>query len=310
VTEALADVERALLRPGARDVTGLAAAVPGQLARLAAELAAAGRAGSRVGLVTGVHIAWAPTPAAETDGPVGTAVLAAALATLGAGPVVLTDEPCAQVTAACLEVLGAGRLEVLPASADETRVRGGVAALGLSHLVAVERLGPNADGRVLTMRGFDVTESTAPLHAAFDLPGLVTGAVGDGGNEIGMGNVPADVVAACIAHGDRIACRVPVDALVVAGTSNWGCSGLVAALARLVPGHRDALVALLDPQVDARVLGAATAAGAIDGVTGRPDATVDGVPVAGYADLLAGLVALARTTGPPGTINGDPCEPL
>jgi D-glutamate cyclase len=58
------------------------------------------------------------------------------------------------------------------------------------------------------------------------------------------------------------------------------------------------------------VLGAATAAGAIDGVTGRPDATVDGVPVAGYADLLAGLGALARTTGPPGTINGDPCEPL
>jgi Domain of unknown function (DUF4392) len=182
---------------------------------------------------------------------------------------------------------------VLPASADETRVRGGVAALGLSHLVAVERLGPNADGRVLTMRGFDVTGSTAPLHAAFDLPGLVTGAVGDGGNEIGMGNVPADVVAACIAHGDRIACRVRVDALVVAGTSNWGCSGLVAGLARLAPGHRDALLALLDPRVDARVLAAAAAAGAIDGVTGVPGLSVDGVPVAGYADLLAGLRALA-----------------
>ena len=297
MTEALADVERALLRPGARDVTGLAAAVPGQLARLAAELAAAGRAGSRVGLVTGVHIAWAPTPAAETDGPVGTAVLAAALIALGAEPVVLTDEPCAQVTAACLEVLGAGRLEVLPVSADDGRVEARVAALGLSHLVAVERLGPSSDGRVLTMRGFDVTDSTAPLHAAFALPGLVTGAVGDGGNEIGMGNVPADVVAGCIAHGDRIACRVPVDALVVAGTSNWGCSGLVAALARLVPGRRDALIPLLEPQVDARLLDAATAAGAIDGVTGRPDATVDGVPVAGYADLLAGLGTLARTTG-------------
>jgi hypothetical protein len=294
VSSALADVERALLRPGARDVTGLAAAVPGQFARLAEELAAAGRAGSRVGLVTGVHIAWAPVPAAETDGPVGTAVLAAALAVLGAEPVVLTDEPCAQVTAACLEVLGAGRPEVLPVSADEGRVRARVAALGLSHLVAVERLGPAADGRVLTMRGVDVTGSTAPLHAAFALPGLVTGAVGDGGNEIGMGNVPADVVAACIAHGDRIACRVPVDALVVAGTSNWGCAGLVAGLARLAPGHRDALAALLAPEVDARVLAAATAAGAIDGVTGLPGATVDGVPVAGYADLLTDLSALAR----------------
>jgi hypothetical protein len=121
--------------------------------------------------------------------------------------------------------------------------------------------------------------------------------VGDGGNEIGMGNVPADVVAACIAHGDRIACRVPVDALVVAGTSNWGCAGLVAALALLAPRHGGALAALLDPAVDLRVLGAATAAGAIDGVTGLPGATVDGVPVAGYADLLADLSALARATG-------------
>jgi D-glutamate cyclase-like protein len=293
VSGPLADIERALLRPGARDVTGLAAAVPGQFARLAGELAAAGRAGSRVGLVTGVHIAWAPTPAAETDGPVGTAVLAAALAAIGAQPVVLTDEPCVQVTGACLEVLGAGRPEVLPVSADEAAVRACVAGLGLSSLVAVERLGPALDGRVLTMRGFDVTDSTAPLHAAFRLPGLVTGAVGDGGNEIGMGNVPAEVVADCIAHGDRIACRVPVDALVVAGTSNWGCSGLVAALARLVPGRRDALAALLEPQVDARLLDAATAAGAIDGVTGVLGPSVDGVPVAAYADLLDGLRAMA-----------------
>ncbi|SNR95913.1 protein of unknown function [Geodermatophilus pulveris] len=290
----LGALERALLRRGARDVTGLAAAVPGQFARLAEELAAAGRAGTRVGLVTGVHIAWAPAPAAETDGPVGTAVLAAALARVGAQPVVLTDEPCAQVTAACLAALGGRPPEVLPVSAGEEEVAARVAALGLTHLVAVERLGPNAAGRVLTMRGFDVTGSTAPLHAAFTLPGLVTGAVGDGGNEIGMGNVPAGVVAASVAHGDRIACRVPVDALVVAGTSNWGCAGLVAALARLVPARRDALAALLDPAVDARALAAATAAGAIDGVTGRPGPSVDGVPVAGYADLLDGLAALAR----------------
>lgn len=294
MSPALAGIERALLRPGARDVAGLAAAVPGQLGRLAGELAAAGRARGRVGLVTGVHIAWAPSPAAETDGPVGTAVLAAALAAIGAEPIVLTDEPCAQVTGACLEVLGAGRPEVVPVAADEEQVTDRVAALGLSHLVAVERLGPSADGRVLTMRGFDVTDCTAPLHAAFALPGLVTGAVGDGGNEIGMGNVPADVVAACIAHGERIACRVPVDALVVAGTSNWGCSGLVAALALLAPGSRDALTALLDPRVDAQLLHAATAAGAVDGVSGVPGPSVDGVPVAGYADLLAELRSLAR----------------
>ncbi|MGY1821326.1 glutamate cyclase domain-containing protein [Geodermatophilus sp. SYSU D00079] len=292
--ERLAAIERAVLRPGAREVAGLGAAVRGQLARLAGGLAAAGAAGSRVGLVTGVHIAWAPAPAAETDGPVGTAVLAAALARIGADPVVVTDEPCAEVTAACLDVLGAGRPAVVPLGDDEAAVAARVQALGPSHLVAVERLGPNAQGRVMTMRAVDITPSTAPLHAAFALPGLVTGAVGDGGNEIGMGNVPAAVVAAEIAQGERIACRVPVDALVTAGTSNWGCSALVAALAVLVPAHGPALRALLDPAVDAAVLDAATAAGAVDGVTGAAGATVDGIPVPAYADLLAELRDLTR----------------
>ncbi|SFK35511.1 glutamate cyclase domain-containing protein [Geodermatophilus ruber] len=294
VARRLAVIEGAVLRPGARDVTALGAAVRGQLARLAGALAAAGAAGARVGLVTGVHIAWAPTPAAETDGPVGTAVLARALALLGAEPVVLTDEPCAVVTGACLGVLGAGRLRVVPADAGEAAVAGAVAALEPAVLVAVERLGPNAAGRVMTMRAVDITPSTAPLHAAFAVPGPVTGAVGDGGNEIGMGNVPAEVVAAAVAHGARIACRVPVDALTVAGTSNWGCSALVAALAVLVPRHAAALAALLDPAVDAALLEVAGAAGGIDGVTGLPGASVDGVPVTAYADLLAQLRELAQ----------------
>jgi hypothetical protein len=42
------------------------------------------------------------------------------------------------------------------------------------------------------------------------------------------------------------------------------------------------------------VLDAATAAGAVDGVTGAPGATVDGVPVPAYADLLAELRDLTR----------------
>jgi D-glutamate cyclase len=295
VTEALADVERALLRPGARDVTGLAAAVPGQLARLAAELAAAGRAGSRVGLVTGVHIAWAPTPAAETDGPVGTAVLAAALATLGAEPVVLTDEPCAQVTAACLDALGAGHLEVLPASADEARVRARVTALGLSHLVAVERLGPNADGRVLTMRGFDVTESTAPLHAAFDLPGLVTGAVGDGGNEIGMGKLPPGLIARTVPNGEKIACVTSCDRLVVAGVSNWGAYGLMAALAVARPDWAARIATFLTAERDLAVTRATVdKAGAVDGVTALREATVDGFGPDIHGPLIDELGRIAR----------------
>jgi hypothetical protein len=274
-------------------VSALGRSVSGQLARLAAVLATAATSGRRIGLVTGVHIAWAPRPAGETDGPVGTAVLARALAALGGEPVVLTDAWCGPVVDACLATAGCGPALVLPRDAAEDDVRAGVADLGLGALVAVERLGPNRHGRVMTMRAVDISASTAPLHAAFDLPGLPTGAVGDGGNEIGMGSVPLDVVAAAVPHGGEIACRTPVDSLVVAGTSNWGCYALVAALARRLPDRAGALRALLDPALDATLLAAAGAAGGIDGVTGEPGLSVDGVPVADYADLFPALDALA-----------------
>ncbi|MGY1770530.1 glutamate cyclase domain-containing protein [Blastococcus sp. SYSU D00813] len=270
---------------------------------LAGMLAGAATAGRRIGLVTGVHIAWAPRPAAETDGPVGTAVLARALTLLGGAPVVLTDAWCGPVVDACLAAAGCGPAVVLPRTATEDDVRATVSALDLAALVAVERLGPNRHGRVTTMRAVDITATTAPLHAAFGSPGLVTGAVGDGGNEIGMGNVPLDVVAAAVPHGAEIACRTGVDALVVAGTSNWGCYGLVAALARAVPDRAPALRALLDPALDLALLAAASAAGGIDGVTGEPGPTVDGVPAAAYAGLFRDLAALAAEQ------RKDPCAP-
>jgi hypothetical protein len=281
-----------VLRPGARDVSVFGPPVAGQLARLAAVLAGAATAGRRIGLVTGVHIAWAPRPAAETDGPVGTAVLARALTLLGGEPVVLTDAWCGSVVDACLLAAGCGPAVVLPGTATEDDVRSAVAALDLRALVAVERLGPNRSGRVLTMRAVDITASTAPLHVAFALPGLPTGAVGDGGNEIGMGNVPLHLVAGAVPHGAEIACRTRVDALVVAGTSNWGCYGLVAALARAVPDRADALLALLTPDLDTALLAAASAAGGIDGVTGEPGLSVDGIAVAAYADLFPALARL------------------
>lgn len=275
-------------------MSALGPAVAGQLARLAAVLAGAATAGRAIGLVTGVHIAWAPRPAAETDGPVGAAVLARALRVLGGAPVVVTDAWCGPVVDACLAGAGCGPVLVLPRTATADDVRATVAELDLGALVAVERLGPNRHGRVLTMRAVDITASTAPLHAAFDLPGLPTGAVGDGGNEIGMGNVPLDVVAAAVAHGHEIACRTTVGSLVVAGTSNWGCYGLVAALARAVPDRGEALRALLDPALDAALLTAAGEAGGIDGVTGEPGLSVDGIPVADYADLFAELATGAQ----------------
>src|SRR2546425_10429071 len=76
----------------------------------------------------------------------------------------------------------------------------------------------------------------------------------------------------------RIASVVGVDHLVVAGVSNWGGYGVVAALSRLA--GRDLLHT---PELERRLVEACVAAGASAGVTPRRDATADGMPIEAHA---------------------------
>jgi len=284
-------IEGLVLRPGARDVAPLAVPVLGSLAGLGRRLLAARTAdGARLGLVTGAYMAWADPPAAETDGPVGVAVLAKLCEALGVPATVITDDPCADVVRACLDhVQARAELRAVPASATPEEVHRAGGGWGCTHLLAVERLGPAADGRVYTMRGLDNTAVTAPLHVLFTQPGVATAGIGDGGNEIGMGVLPVDLVAGSIPKGEAIACTVPVDHLIVAGTSNWGCYGLAATLAVLDPTCAPAVAALVDPKLDAGLIQAATAVGAVDGVQGEAQPSVDGVSLGAYAPLLNAL---------------------
>lgn len=247
-----------------------------------------------VGLVTGAFMAWARPAAAETDGPVGVAALAAALTIAGARPTVITDEPCEPVVRACLDVVGLGAaLVVVPVNVSEATVIDIVADIRPAQLIAVERLGPNAEGRVLTMRGVDISRHTAPLHAAFEKTDAVTGSIGDGGNEVGMANVPVDAIASVLENGRQIASAHHVEHLVAAGTSNWGCYAAITALATLIPRHALELSRLVHPSMDDKLLEAATAAGGIDGVTGTLGRSVDGIPVNEYSGLLMLLHQLA-----------------
>jgi hypothetical protein len=155
--------------------------------------------------------------------------------------------------------------------------------------VAIERPGRNRVGDYLNMRGHSVAAWNAPIDELFvnrqrRARRPVTIGIGDGGNEIGMG-----VVRAKIARLDplraRIATVVPVDHLVVAGVSNWGSYGIVAALGRLVGSDL-----LHTPELERRLIAACVAVGACDGVTRRREHTVDGLAV----DTHAAIVDLFR----------------
>ena len=260
----LVTVEDVILRHDKRGVTALRPHLPEDFCRQAARLLA-----DRAGLVlvtTGFYILRTGTP--ETDGPPGAVVVGRALERLGRHVLYVTD----RVSDALLKQLTTPDQVLTFPIADEPESRRHARAMlerhGPALLVSVERCGRSKDGRYLNMRGLDVSDETAQVDFLFD--GTVPSVgVGDGGNEIGMGNV-AEAVAAC----RKLVpdpCVTRVSHLVIASVSNWGAYGLVAALALLV--GRDLL-----PTVDEeRGLVERTAAlGAVDGTTGEADGKVDG----------------------------------
>jgi hypothetical protein len=260
------------LDPGRR---GIAAFFRPGAARRAAE---ALRGGRRVLIATG-FIVEPKMP--ETDGPPGAAVLGRALRALGAEVSYVTDPAAIPVLAAALRTLD---------EPVEVRAYGeGAGAAGEllkrarpTHLVAIERPARCRSGDYLNMRGQSVAEWNRPIDEVFVKPGRATTiGVGDGGNEIGMGNV-RDRLARAGTLMARIASTVAVDHLVVAGVSNWGAYGIVAHLA-----HMTGRPLLHTPAQERALVTACVEAGALDGVSRRREPTVDALPLEAHAAVVA-----------------------
>jgi D-glutamate cyclase len=168
-------------------------------------------------------------------------------------------------------------------------------AAGITHAVSIERCGRSADGRPRNMRGDDIGGYTAPLDDLFSAGPWDTIAVGDGGNEIGMGAIARNVIADAIAHGEKIACVTAAAHLIVAGVSNWGAWGLIAGLAVLRQEWRARMLACLNPEIDRAILAAAVEHGpAVDGVSARQALTVDNLDLAVHHEKLRALRALVE----------------
>jgi D-glutamate cyclase len=289
----LAAIEALVCRDVGRKTQELIAASAGELATAAESLGGA----TCVGLITGFFVPRAAVAAPETDGPVGTALLAAALAACGVPARIAVDTPCAGAVRAAVEEAGGGVAVDEVGVDDRTgldRLIGTWRETGVSHAVAIERCGRSGDGRPRNMRGVDVSPWTAPLDDLFLAGPWTKLAVGDGGNEIGMGRLPAGLIARTVPNGAEIACVTPCDHLVVAGVSNWGAYGLMAALAVLRPEWRDTIAKFLTAERDLAVTRATVAkAGAVDGVTARPETTVDGFGPEIHRALIDELTRIA-----------------
>jgi hypothetical protein len=284
----------------------------------------AGTPHATLGIVTGFYIPAGEPPAAETDGPLGAVFIARALAPLGIPVTIFTDLWCSHALEVGLRHAGLSdvvHLHVLSHCDPVTTIS------QLTHLVALERVGPSHTlesleaqlgatateveqferevpvsqrNRCHTMRGRDNTVETAPAHRLFESirarhPEITTIGIGDGGNEIGMGKIRWDVIRRNISNGALIACRVPTEFLIVCGISNWGAYGLATGIRLLRTAGRDRT--LFDIERERAILQAMISEGPlVDGVTGFPTLSVDGIPFDRYAEPLHQLRSILGST--------------
>jgi hypothetical protein len=218
---------------------------------------------------------------------------------------VITDAPCAKAVWAVVDAVPE-QIDLEVAATNERsvyRLRKSLenADRPITHLIAIERVSPAADGKPHREHGWDMSRETAPLHLLFEDPTWqrrwTTIGIGDGGNEIGMGSLPPDVVDTEIPNGRVIAAKTPADFLIVAGVSNWGGYGLLAAMACLQPKRAAELLRHFNRDMDHRLLSAAVEIGqAVDDSRvdspGRPQMSVDRIPWEQHAILLEEIAAV------------------
>ena len=285
-------IESLIHRDVGRGMDAVFQATQGGLRGAASALAAL--PAPRIGLITGFFVPGADPPAAETDGPAGAALMARGFLRAGLSCRLATDTICESACRAALDAAGADSVPI-----DAVALGGPVDSLidlwrrdGIDWVIAIERCGPAADGRMRNMRGVDISAHAAPLDRLFSAGPWRTIGIGDGGNEIGMGRAP---VGRSVPFGNVIGCVVPADFLIAAGVSHWGAYAMLAALAVLRSDWSAAMVSGLDPTLDRAVIEAMVRNGpAVDGVTLRREATIDALGIGVHQGVMEMILAEAR----------------
>lgn len=220
----------------------------------------------------------------ETDGPVGAIALYQCAEHIGLNPIILCGDPLYSVLQPHYQCypLSVNHYQQLPAIAEQA-----LRQLKPSLVLAIERPGFSAKGRYNNMRGEDISERCASFDFFLTQARCPTLAIGDGGNEIGMGNV-----AAALSQLNITPSVTQCDELVIADVSNWAAWGIIAMLS-LLRGQNLLANAKLLP-----LLTFLLEHGCIDGVTRQATLTEDGLPYQEGAALITRLQALVTAQLP------------
>jgi hypothetical protein len=216
----------------------------------------------------------------ETDGPVGAIALYQLLQKLGAKPVIVCGNPLYSALKADYQCY---QLSVNQYHALADIASNALAELQPQLVIAIERPGLNANMRYSNMRGEDISERCASFDYFVSQAACPTIGIGDGGNEIGMGNLYQQVSALNITPS-----VTQCDELIVADVSNWAAWALAAMVSVL---RNENLLSGADPLAILQYL---SAKGSVDGVTRLNTLTEDGLAHTAGEQLIRDLELLTK----------------
>ncbi len=239
-------------------------------------------------IVTGFYIITAG--ATETDGPPGAVVIGNALQSIGYEVVYVTDKYSMDVMKGTVGPKSMV-MEFPIASEKESRsfAKKLLSDVSPSVIIGIERCGLTSEGLYRNSRGVDISEYNAKADYLFD-HGIPSVGIGDGGNEIGLGNL-ADIIPT-VPSLVRIPCVTTASALVIASVSNWGGYGLVAAISKA--RGKNLLPSI---EVEQVLVNRNVELGAVDGPSGEAVPMVDGFTLDENSQALRELHDLLAADG-------------
>ena len=218
----------------------------------------------------------------ETDGPPGAIAIGRALNRLGYRVVYVTDKH----GMAALEAIAdpssiVYEFPILDSQASNILASNICNKFDPSIMIAVERCGINELGKYSNMHGQDITQYTAKIDCLFQ-NNITSIGIGDGGNEIGMGNLYSQVKENSKLV--RFPTTVEVDELVIASVSNWGAYGLIAAISLIKDQNL-----LVSVEEEMEIINVLVGLGVVDGMSGKPESFVDGFDLDSNSKILQNL---------------------
>ena len=276
-------IEDIILSNDQRGISELRDLVPPDSCARAAELVL-DNAGTIL-ITTGFYILSAG--AAETDGPPGAIAIGVGLEQLGYKVKYVADEYSSML----LRPYVAESTDVIdfPITTLTKSVQYAeeiLSAENPSVLISIERCAAAADGLYRNMRDLDISDQTAKVDLMFNMHSKTIG-IGDGGNEIGLGNVRDGVEKSETLVSYPAVSKVTE--LIIASVSNWGGYGLLAALS--VSAGKNILPTIDE---DTQRISDMVDLGAVDGFSGEQIYKVDGFDLAENAALLETLHKLVN----------------